>query len=206
MDDVGLLDRARRGDEDAFSRLFARYQRAIYRYAVYMAGRDAADDIVQETFLVVLRQTDRTDVPREGAVLAYLIGIARHRVLKRLSMRSEQFEESVDDAVVSAWAPDGEAVAGVGADAAGARAGASVGQLSVLDELTRSEMIDTVRAAVRALPAAYREAVVLCELQEMPYADAAEAMGCPIGTVRSRLHRAKALLMAALQTKEIGTR
>jgi RNA polymerase sigma-70 factor (ECF subfamily) len=193
VDDVGLLERARRGDEEAFSRLFARYQRAVYRYAVYMAGRDAADDIVQETFLVVLQQPGRTDAPR-GAVLAYLIGIARHRVLKRLSARHErpgkqeyeQAHDTVEDSAVTVWPPDAH-------------------HSSVLDDLTRTETIDAVRAAVRALPAAYREAIVLCELQEMPYAEAAEAIGCPIGTVRSRLHRAKALLMAALQTKEMRT-
>jgi RNA polymerase sigma-70 factor, ECF subfamily len=186
VDDVELLKRARRGDEEAFSRLFARYQRAVYRYAVYMTGRDAADDIVQETFLVVLQQTDRADAPR-GPVLPYLIGIARHRVLKRLNARSEWLDDDiVDTAVNSAWPPD-----------------AAAEQMSVLDDLARDEMIDTLRAAVRALPAAYRETVVLCELQEMPYAEAAEAMGCPIGTVRSRLHRAKALLLAALQSKEM---
>ena len=51
VDDVGLLGRARRGDEAAFSALFSRYQRVIYRYAAYMCGPDAGDDIVQETFM-----------------------------------------------------------------------------------------------------------------------------------------------------------
>ena len=188
MDDVRLLDRARRGDEEAFSLLFGRHQRAIYRYAVYMSGRDAADDIVQETFLAVLQQRGRDDAPR-GAVLPYLIGIARHRVLKRLSARSESLDEDIEAAAATS--------------AAGPVADADQG--SILDRLTRTETIDTVRAAVRTLPAAYREAIVLCELQEMPYAEAAEVMRCPIGTVRSRLHRAKALLMSALQTKEIWT-
>jgi RNA polymerase sigma-70 factor (ECF subfamily) len=59
-----------------------------------------------------------------------------------------------------------------------------------------------VRAAVGSLPPAYREVVVLCELQDFDYAAAAAIIGCPIGTVRSRLHRARAVLMiklAALQ-------
>src|SRR5215470_4350109 len=105
VDDVGLLDRARRGDQDAFSRLFAHYQRAIFRYGVYMAGREAGDDIVQETFLAVLQQRDRSDAPR-GAVLAYLIGIARHRVLKRFASRqeallAEPLDDDLQDAAVS---------------------------------------------------------------------------------------------------------
>ncbi len=192
VDDVGLLERARRGDQEAFSRLFSRYHRAIYRYGVYMAGREAGDDIVQETFMAVLQQRGREDPPRR-AVLAYLIGIARHRVLKRFTAVREGLRaEPIDD--------DLQVAAAAEADTA-------------LDDLARTETIEIVRAAVQALPAAYREAIVLCELQEMPYAEAAAVIQCPIGTVRSRLHRGRTLLSAALQgesrTKEVanaGTR
>ena len=88
-DDARLLERARQGDETAFSRLFASHQRALYRYAVYMCGDHAGDDIVQETFLAVLRQSDRRDAPT-GSVAAYLFGIARHLVMKRLAVRREE--------------------------------------------------------------------------------------------------------------------
>ena len=71
-------------------------------------------------------------------------------------------------------------------------------QPTVLDTLSRAETVHTVRAAIASLPAPYREAVVLCELQEMSYADAAAVAECPVGTVRSRLHRAKALLTEKL--------
>jgi hypothetical protein len=81
MDDAALLQRARRGDDAAFSELFERHQRAIYRYAVYMCGPEGGDDIVQETFMAVLKQSVRHDLPAAG-VRAYLLGIARHRVLK----------------------------------------------------------------------------------------------------------------------------
>jgi RNA polymerase sigma-70 factor (ECF subfamily) len=180
VDDVELLERARRGDENAFSRLFARHQGAIYRYAAHMCGRDASDDVVQETFLALLRQTGRYDASR-GTVVAYLFGIARHCVSKRLTARRDA---ALDDAFDE-----------------------SIGQErplppTVLDDLSRAEAIEAVRAAVQALPPVFREAVVLCELEEMDYADAAEVMHCPIGTVRSRLHRARALLtstLAALQ-------
>jgi hypothetical protein len=76
--------------------------------------------------------------------------------------------------------------------------GTAIERATVLDSLTRAETIDAVRTAVQSLPPPYREAVVLCELQEMGYADAAEIVGCPIGTIRSRLHRAKALLTEKL--------
>jgi RNA polymerase sigma-70 factor (ECF subfamily) len=177
VDDAELLERTRRGDEAAFSQLFERYQRAIYRYAVYMCGRDAGDDIVQETFMAVLQQTARRDRPR-GAVIAYLMGIARHRVLKRMASQSEAaLTEALDEQVAAATFPD---------------------RLTVLDDLTRAEAIQSVRAAVESLPPVYREVVVLCELEEMDYVAAAEVMESPIGTVRSRLHRARNLLTARL--------
>ena len=169
VDDAGLLERARRGDEDAFSQLYARHQRAIFRYAVYLCGQDAGDDIVQETFLAVLRQTARLDTLR-GTVAGYLLGIARHLAMKRLGSRGQ--DESLSD-----MASDSPAV---------------------LDDLTRAETIDAVRAAVQSLPPAYREVVVLCELDEMDYAAAAAIVECPVGTIRSRLHRARTLLAAKL--------
>jgi RNA polymerase sigma-70 factor (ECF subfamily) len=56
-----------------------------------------------------------------------------------------------------------------------------------------------VRAAVLELPVEFREAVVLCELEELSYEEAAQLAGCPIGTIRSRLHRGRALLLARLE-------
>ena len=68
-----------------------------------------------------------------------------------------------------------------------------------LEDLTKAEMIDNVRRAVWSLPERYREVVVLCELQELSYGETAEILGCAIGTVRSRLHRARGLLLAKLR-------
>src|SRR5258708_17581581 len=62
----------------------------------------------------------------------------------------------------------------------------------------KRERMQQVRAAVQELPVEFREAVVLCELEEMSYEEAAQMAGCPIGTIRSRLHRGRALLMAKL--------
>jgi RNA polymerase sigma-70 factor (ECF subfamily) len=172
VDDVALLERVRRGDAEAASALFARHQGPIYRYAAHMCGRDAADDVVQETFLAVLRRSGRYDTAR-GPVGNYLLGIARHFVLKRL----------------------GALYAANGADDARHD---GVEQPTVLDHLARAETIETVRAAIESLPPAYREVVVLCELQEMSYEEAAGVVQCPIGTIRSRLHRARALLTTKL--------
>jgi RNA polymerase sigma-70 factor, ECF subfamily len=78
-----------------------------------------------------------------------------------------------------------------------------------LDELLQIESVSRVRTAVDALPPAYREVVVLCELQEMPYQTAASILACPIGTIRSRLHRARtrlARLLAAPRAAAAGER
>ena len=68
-----------------------------------------------------------------------------------------------------------------------------------LDELTKTEMLDAVRRAVLSLPERYREVVVLCDLEELSYMESAQILGCAVGTVRSRLHRARALLLEKLQ-------
>ena len=175
VEDARLLEQTRHGDAEAFSRLFARYQAPIFRYAAHMCGRDAADDIVQETFLAVLRTGGRYD-PARGTVGNYLFGIARHVVLGRFPVRE---------------------VTGIDTDSDEAAAAATEAP-SILDRLTRAETIDAVRAAIASLPPLYREVLVLCELQEMTYVDAASIVNCPVGTVRSRLHRARALLLSKL--------
>jgi RNA polymerase sigma-70 factor, ECF subfamily len=188
-----LIAQARRGDAVAFSRLFAGFERPIFRYAAHMCGRDAADDVVQETFLALLRPSTSLRAsgydPAKGSVGNYLFGIARHFVLKRLkACEVATFELNEDDL------------------SAGALAEAE--RPSVLDSLSREETIRAVRAAIASLPAPYREVVVLCELQETSYADAATIVQCPVGTVRSRLHRARALLTTKLAAThaEVGLR
>jgi len=173
--DERLLERACKGDADAVSHLFARHQASIYRYAVHMCGRDAGDDIVQETFLTVMRQPGRYDSAR-GPVIGYLLGIARHLALRRLTSPAGRalYEDRDEEEPVDP------------------------GQQTALDTLTRTETIEAVRAAVRSLPPQYREVIVLCELEEMDYSAAAGIIQCPIGTVRSRLHRARMLLSAKL--------
>ena len=71
-----------------------------------------------------------------------------------------------------------------------------------LGDLTRGETIESVRRAVLALPTAFREVVVLCDLHEMSYAEAAAALGCAVGTVRSRLHRARGMLLERMKAKK----
>jgi RNA polymerase sigma-70 factor (ECF subfamily) len=71
------------------------------------------------------------------------------------------------------------------------------------DELESLETVERVRQAIATLPENYREVVVFCELEEMSYEEAASALDCPVGTVRSRLHRARALLLEKLREPEL---
>jgi RNA polymerase sigma-70 factor, ECF subfamily len=174
VDDATLLRSAWNGNASAFCELFDRYQRRIYQYAARMCGRAAADDVVQETFLAVLKagRFDRS----KGTVASYLFGIARHHVIRRLEEHGGDLGGPSDPTDLSV---------------------ASANE-SPFDILAREQTVAAVRGAVESLPPLYREVVVLCDLQEMDYAVVADVIQCPIGTVRSRLHRARTLLFAKL--------
>ena len=176
--DDELLTRLRRGDEAAFVALYRRRQGAIYRFAMHMSGSaTAAEDITQEVFLALLRRECGYD-PERGTLSGYLFGIARKLVLRNL-------ERGRADVALETEADD-----------------AALPELAVIDDplidLTRREGIEALRRAVMALPRRYREVVLLCDLEELDYADAAVVLRCPIGTVRSRMHRARALLFEKL--------
>lgn len=177
--DGPLLVRMRLGDEAAFTALYRRHQSAIYRFALQMCGSAAAaEDVTQETFMALFRQMHEYDESR-GALVNYLYGIARHHVMKRLTAwRSEtpldQEHDGVQGTLVDVSTP------------------------SPFEDMARAEMVKRIRAAVSSLPPVYREVVVLCELHELEYVEAAEILECPVGTVRSRLHRARALLTTKL--------
>lgn len=174
-----LLRRSAGGDEDAFIALYRRRQAGIYRFALHMCGNSAiAEEVTQEVFLAVLREGGRFNAAR-GSAAGYLFGVARNQVLKHLDR--DKAYVAIDAGAVSAITP---AVDGAGP----------------LADLTRAETIDLVRQAVLSLPAGYRETVVLCDLEEVSYADAAAALNVPIGTVRSRLSRGRALLAGKLKS------
>jgi RNA polymerase sigma-70 factor (ECF subfamily) len=176
--DDELLFRLRNGDEQAFAALYKRRQAAIYRFALHMCNAPAsAEDITQEVFLALLREECGYDHER-GTLSGYLFGIARKLVLRSLERgRSDvPLESETDDAAPRELAVIDDPLAG----------------------LTRHEAIEALRRAVQALPRRYREVVVLCDLEEVDYAEAAVVLGCPIGTVRSRMHRARALLLEKL--------
>jgi RNA polymerase sigma-70 factor, ECF subfamily len=175
--DAELLRLMLAGDEEAFAALYGRRQGGVYRFALQMSGSEAlAEDVVQEVFMVLMRDGGNFD-PSRGSLAAYLYGIARNHVLRAFERERSLVPLDADEGD-SNEAPHANLVA----------------HFDPLGDLTRGEMVEKLRQAVLALPAHYREALVLCELQELSYADAAAALGCAVGTVRSRLHRARAML------------
>ena len=176
--DVELLGLAISGNEHAFLALYERLKAGIFRYAYYMtSSKFAAEEVTQEVFLTLLQNRAKYD-PKQGDLGAFVFGIARNLV-RRIDRRERPFEPLPDDAEVLAR------LVGPTAESS--------------DRLVQDQLIDNVRAAVASLPEHYRQVVVLCDLCEMSYADAAARLGCAVGTVRSRLNRGHKLLAEKLK-------
>jgi RNA polymerase sigma-70 factor (ECF subfamily) len=176
--DSELLARMIEGDEDSFTAIYRRRQGAIYRFALHMTGSvAAAEDVTQEVFLALIKHGRRFDAAR-GTLAPFLYGIARNFVLRRLGEDRKTKEEDPEQQ----FAPDDDPFA----------------------NLARRETIESVRRAVLSLPLVYREAVVLCDLEDTSYEDAAIALDCPIGTIRSRLSRARTMLAEKLGKRPGG--
>jgi RNA polymerase sigma-70 factor (ECF subfamily) len=179
-DDV-LLRRSAKGDEGAFTELYRRHQAPLYRFALRMSGNVwAAEEIVQDVFMTLIREPKKFD-PERGALRSFLFGITRNRVMKHLErVPRELLHEELDE------------------DAIGQR-GKAFEAMTPAEWAEVRERREQVRAAVLKLPVEFREAVVLCGLEELSYDEAARLLDCPVGTIRSRLHRGRALLLAKLE-------
>jgi RNA polymerase sigma-70 factor (ECF subfamily) len=179
--DEELLKRSAKGDEEAFTVLYRRHADVLYRFAFRMTGSAwGAEEIVQDVFMTLAREPGKYDAER-GTLPAFLFGITRNKIMKhneRLPREISLVERPEDG---------------------------SGGGLTLRDSFTpamwaeQRERLEKVRAAVMELPVEFRETVVLCELEEMSYEQAARMLDCPIGTIRSRLHRGRALLLAKLE-------
>jgi len=180
--DESLLARIACGDVDAVAALFRRRQQNVFRFALHLTGSAAiADDVTQDVFLAVIRDAGRFE-PGRAAATAWLCGIARNFVRRRLGVTREvsSIDDEAFDGPMPAVTPD------------------------PLLDLTSGEELEALRRAVLSLPLKYREVIVLCDLQEMTYEDAASSLACALGTVRSRLHRARALLTSKMQAEQKG--
>lgn len=179
--DEALMSRIAQGDAGAFAELFRRRRGDVYRFALHMTAAPAtAEDVTQDVFLAVMRDAGRFDAQR-GTVSAWLCGMARNLVRRRLA--SDRGHQSL--AAEAGNVPDLPSV-----------------HQDPVTKLSDAQRIRRMKRAILSLPVRYREAVVLCELQELTYAEAAAVLGCAIGTVRSRLHRGRQLLSAKLEATE----
>lgn len=175
-DDQQLLRQISRGDEAAFASLYERHQGPIYRFVLHMTGSIAtAEEVTQEVFMLLIRNP-KSYKSAYGTLSAYLFGAARN--IARRAMRQGPLAVPLKETEEDQVAPSDE--------------------LDALEKLSRDEGLALLTKALLGLPEMYREAVVLCDLEEMSYADAAKILDCSAGTVASRLHRAHAMLKSKL--------
>lgn len=181
VSDRDLLRGTIAGDERALTAFYRRWQGRIYRFALQMTGNTGhAEEVTQETFITLIREAHSFDSSR-GTAGAFLYGICRNHVRRYFEQESSYvgFPEAP---------PEG-----------GNGFAEPAASLDLFEDLTVTQTVERVRAAVLTLPLKYREAIVLCDLHEMTYEQAVSVLNCAIGTLRSRLHRARELLLAKLQ-------
>lgn len=176
-EDEKCVRRLLRGDEQAFTALYRKYGGPVYRFALYMARDQVlAEEITQDTFLFLLANAKSYDAVR-GSLLSWLLGVARNT--SRRAMPKETFiTDALEDLDELQIAQD----------------------VDLHQEFANRELVESVRRVVQSLPPLLREVVILCNLQELEYKEVAAVLGCPVGTVRSRLNRARALLLSKLTT------
>jgi RNA polymerase sigma-70 factor (ECF subfamily) len=139
-----------------------------------------AEEVTQEVFITLLRQSRNYRQDR-GDLAAFAFGIARNFV-RRIERRERPYEALPEDAALATLS------------------GKLISESDALPaQMIRTELAGRVQAAVASLPDHYRQVVVLCDLCELSYTEAASRLRCAVGTIRSRLNRAHALLADKLR-------
>lgn len=177
-EDADCVARIVAGDGAALRPIYERHGRALLRFAAAMCGsRQCAEDLVHDTFVELMREPGNFD-PARGSLFAYLCGVLRHRISHHHRQQRRWLPLADEDATCH---HDGTGPA---------------------DEIARSELTAAFRRVMLELPLPHREVIALCDLEELPYTTVASILDCPVGTVRSRLHRARALLTLRLVSLE----
>jgi RNA polymerase sigma-70 factor (ECF subfamily) len=175
-DEAALLARLAAGDAEALALLYRRESGSVYRYALALAGDEAAAlDAVQEAFAQLLRGPQGYQAGR-GSLGAYLAGMARHQLLSQ--WRDARRHVPLDDTLDTEPTPASD------------------------ERLTRAQRQDGLWAAIRRLSWAQREAIALVDLQERSYDEAAAIAGVSTDVLRTRLHRARQRLAELLAAGE----
>lgn len=177
VSDASELASLAQGGTDALDTLYQRHGRAIFRFAYALtASREAAEEVTQEVFLFLLKEWRRFDASR-GSLEAWLLGITRMMARKH-----------------------GPSRLNVPLDGDEGSSGVHPSESSeVLDDLLRREQKRRLHEAIAKLPEGCREALVMHALQGLSYEQVAQQLGCPLGTVRSRIARAKEALARQLR-------
>ena len=173
--DEELYRLMRKGNQQAFAELYERREPALYRYALHMSGNRHIAEEITHEAFLQLIGPEMRFDARRGSLEAYLYGMARNLI--RVSQRHKHEGPSGDPAA----------------------------EHDILGDLINNERMAALYVALRELPDPYRDAVILCDLEERSYEDAARIMGCPVGTVRSRVHRARVLLAAKLKPVPVSS-
>ncbi|MEU1337115.1 RNA polymerase sigma factor [Streptomyces sp. NPDC090075] len=174
--DACVIERSR-DEPEAFAALYDRHADAVHRYAARRLGPEAAEDLMAETFVTAFQRRKTYDLTRADA-RPWLFGIATNLVGRHRRAEARRFKAL---AKVPTPVEHEEPVA----DRAVARAGAT----GVRRDLA---------AALAGLSARHRDVVLLVAWGDLDYEEVALALGVPVGTVRSRLHRARSRLREAL--------
>src|SRR5881275_1892738 len=179
--DTELLRQMRSGGADAFAALYRRHQGPLYRFALLRCGSAAsAADVVQEVFMGLLTGRFAFD-PLRGQLPAFLFGVARNLILKLdpPGRHAAALPGGIDE--------DGDDDPELPADGA-----------CPLARVLHNEAAEEVRRALALLAPHYRDVVILYEMHDLSYAEIADICQVDIGTVRSRLSRARAALAKRL--------
>lgn len=177
-DGAQLVARLLSGEAEALALIYRRESAPVYRYALAVCGQaDWAADAMQDAFVAFATRPQGWQAER-GSLGAYLAGMARHALLARWREAGRHVEQEAAE-------PDGEGVEPNQAQSPEAL-------------LVRRQAQSEVWAAVQALPWPFREALVLVDLQERSYAEAAAIAGVELNTLRTRVHRARQRLAERL--------
>jgi RNA polymerase sigma-70 factor (ECF subfamily) len=178
--EYALLARLKNGDEAAFTALYRRHKDAVYRFALlYCGSPGTAADVTQDTFVHLMTKATQFDATR-GTVGSWLCGVARNVARRHLGEPREDYRDPAqlhDDSDPQAALIEAE---------------------TPLDRVLKNEAAEQVRAAIARLAPHYRDVLVLCEITGLSYAETAQVCGVEIGTVRSRLNRARTALASTL--------
>jgi RNA polymerase sigma-70 factor (ECF subfamily) len=185
-----FIERLVSHDERAFNELVQAYEQRVYRLVFRMLGRrDEAEDMAQEVFVQVFKAigTFRGDSKLGTWIYRIAVNLCKNRI-KYLGRRHTSDEEELEPVAERSALDE--------------KKSSAVGETSRPDQVVEGYQIEKiVQECMAALEADFREVLVLRDVEDLSYEELCEVTGLPDGTVKSRLHRARAMLKTAVETR-----